>query len=146
MSGPLASMVPAGRSAVLRASFGSMWRWERVEQEVVTKVCCDLGERWLQRISDAFQRSQSLGTNAYLYKIPASQFAAQASQATTGSGVRSAELPPLNRMPRAGEPALDRGPNMLMPQVSLVGGKQDELGLFVLARVALAAVMPWRWY
>lgn len=84
----------------------------------------------MQRISDAFQRSQSLGTNGYLPNVPSSQFAAQASQPFKGSsGVRSADLPPLNRTPRAGEPALDRGANMLMPQVSLLGGKQDGLGV-----------------
>ena len=69
----------------------------------------------VQRISDAFQRSQSLGANGQ--HKPSVQYRSQASQSSKASEARHTELPPLSRAPRVGEPALDRGANMLMPQV-----------------------------
>lgn len=71
----------------------------------------------MQRISDAFQRSSSLGTNGHQHHPPSVHPGSQAAQLSKGTGMPSADLPPLSRTPRAGEPALDRGANMLMPQV-----------------------------
>ena len=71
----------------------------------------------MQRISDAFQRSSSLGTNGHQHHPPSVHPGSQAAQLSKGTGMRSADLPLLSRTPRAGEPALDRGANMLMPQV-----------------------------
>ena len=51
--------------------------------------------------------------------IPSVHPGSQASQFSKALGMRSSDLPPLSRTPRAGEPALDRGANMLMPQVGL---------------------------
>ena len=86
---------------------------------VSNKSLTYLGDSCLQRISDAFQRSQSLGTNGYVGHPPSIHLGSQASQFSKASGMRSSDLPPLSRTPRAGEPALDRGANMLMPQVGL---------------------------
>ena len=76
-----------------------------------------MGEPCVQRISDSLQRSRSLDANGHLNNPPLVQSGSQASQPSKGSGARSNDLPPLSRAPRVGDPALDRGANMLMPQV-----------------------------
>ena len=77
-----------------------------------------------QRISDAFQRSRSLGVNGFSHK-PHPQhngdFQLSASRLSKDTGARGpGDLPPLSRGPvTTGEPALGRGANMLMPQVAM---------------------------
>ncbi len=73
----------------------------------------------MQRINNASQGSHSLGMNGYPPdQSHSGRNECQASQLPKVPGRRSADWPPLKRAPLTGEPALDRGSSMLMPQVN----------------------------